>query len=114
MNTKRLKKVQSILKVPLLVKKKENLFYLTGYSFNNHAEEYLLITKNNAVAFGSGLEKIEWCKKTDQLRNIGKYLTSQSLLHIEWAFTYGEGEYLKRKLTDSGLKVVVEPARSVV
>jgi Xaa-Pro aminopeptidase len=100
------------LKNPLLVKKRENLFYLTGRDLNNHAEEFLLITPKNSVAFGYGLEKIEWFKKVDRLKNIGKYLNGYKNLDIEYGFTYGEGEYLSSKL--SSLKLKVRPQRCPV
>ncbi len=81
---------------------------MTGRPLGQHAEEYLLVTKTQAVAFGSGLEKIDWAGHADQLRNIGKYLKRGSRLDIEYRFTYGEGEYLKRKLP--GVKIT--PGRS--
>lgn len=112
MNTNRLRQIQKSLINPLLVKKKENLFYLTGQKFDHRAEEYLLLTKNTAVGFGSGLEKIDWIKKTDRLKNIAKYLKPKGRLDIEYGFTYGEGEYLKYKLKE--YKVSVKPARSLV
>ncbi len=110
MDYQRLKKIQSRLTHPLLIKKKENLFYLTGQVFDHRAEEYLLITKNGAVGFGSGLEQIDWIKKSDQLGNIGKYIEPKSQLNIEYGFTYGEGKYLKFKLP----KVKISPSRSSV
>jgi len=86
--------------------------YLTGQNFDHRAEEYLLIKKHDAIAFGSGLEKIDWFKKTDQLRNIGKHLPARSSLNIERVFTYAEGEYLQFKLKSAKCKV--SPARSAV
>ena len=61
-----------------------------------HADEYLLVTKNNVVGFGGGLEKMDWIKKTDRLKNIEKYVKRKELA-IEYGFTYGEGLYLKAK-----------------
>ena len=90
----KLRQFQNSLKHPVLIKKKENLYYLTGHSFDYRSEEYLLVTKNNAVAFGSGLEKIDWLKKSDSLKNIAKYVKGKNL-DIEYGFTYGEGKYLK-------------------
>lgn len=72
-----------------------------------HGDDYFLLTKNSVVAFGSGLEKIDWAKSTDRLKNIGKYLKGKNL-DIEYGFTYGEGMYLKAK----GLKI--KPGRSPV
>lgn len=113
MNNLRLKKIQTGLKRPLLIKKKENLFYLTGRSLNLSAEEYLLLRPAGAepVAFGGGLEKITWVKKVDRLKNIGKYLKGKNL-DLEWGFTYGEGEYLKLKIKNSKFKI--SPTRSLV
>jgi hypothetical protein len=54
------------------------------------------------VGFGSGLESMDWIKKSDRLKNIGSYLRGHKQLDIEWGFTYGEGEYLKHKLRVTG------------
>ncbi len=114
MASKRIAELQSKIINPILIKKKENLFYLTGRSFNNHAEEFLLITKNNLVGFGGGLEKITWVKKVDRLKNIGKYLGNFKKLDIEYGFTYGEGEYIKYKIKALGFKIEVRPEKSAV
>ncbi len=110
MEKKRLKKLQQIISNPILIKKKQNLFYLTGRSFDYRAEEYLLVTKKEVVGFGSGLEQIDWVKKSDRLKNIGSYLKGAKQLGIEWGFTYGEGTYLKAKC--KGLRA--KPERSPV
>ncbi len=120
----RIKKLQQEIKEPILIKKKENLYYLTGRSLDYKADEYLLISPltpalsrqgrgrtPSVVAFGGGLEKIDWVKKVDRLKNIGKYLSGKKL-GIEWGFTYGEGEYIKSKVESRKLKV--EPERSPV
>jgi Xaa-Pro aminopeptidase len=112
MNFRRIKSLQSEIKNPILVKKKENLYYLTGRSFDYRAEEYLLVKKNVVIAFGSGLEKIDWAKKADRLKNIGKYLGRAKKLDIEWGFTFGEAEYIKLKVKSKKLKVA--PSRSSV
>ncbi len=108
----RLKQLQSAIKNPILIKKKENLFYLTGRSFDYRAEEYLLVTKHQVAGFGSGLERINWVQKSDRLKNIGKCLGKAKRLDIEMGFTYGEGEYLKFKISNSKFKI--KPARSPV
>ena len=106
MDKKRLEILQSRLKHPLLIKKKENLFYLTGYSFMNG---YLLVKKNYAVFFGDGLEKVEGIKKTDRLKYIGKYLRRGGTLQIEDEFTFAESKYLKEKLRGVRLKHLKSP-----
>lgn len=125
MNKERLEKLQAQLKNAILIKKKENLFYLTGHNFDHRAEEYLLVNPKRInkekgklmhtdfVGFGSGLEHINWIQKSDRLKNIGQYIQGKKL-GLEWGFTYGEGEYLKYKIKDLGLKVKVEPERSLV
>jgi len=110
MHAQRTKKLQTQLKNPLLIKKKESLFYLTGHVSDPRVDEYLLVTKKDIVAFGWGLEKIDFAKKVDRLKNISAYLPKKSKLDIEYGFTYGEGEYLKHKLKESRVKV--GPARS--
>jgi len=106
----RVKKLQVSLKNPILVKKKENLLYLTGRSFDYRAEEYLLVKKNSIIGFGSGLEQIDWVKHSDSFKNIGKYLKGSKHLDIEFKFTYGEGAYLKHKLSGVKIKPVYSPA----
>jgi Xaa-Pro aminopeptidase len=105
----RIKILQRSLRTPVLIKKKENLFYLTGRSFDYRAEEYLLVTKSHVVGFGSGLENIDWVKKSDRLKNIGKYGVGKKL-SLEWGFTFGEAEYLKYKAP----KIKAKPERSPV
>lgn len=112
MNIQRIKNLQAFLEPPLLIKKKENLLYLTGCSFDYRAEEYLLVKKNDVIGFGSGLEHIDWIKKSDSLKNIDKYLKGNRHLDIEFKFTYGEGEYIKSKV--KSLKCKVKPCRSPV
>lgn len=106
----RIKQLQASLENPILIKKKENLYYLTGRSFDYKADEYLLVTKNKLVGFGSGLEKIDWVKKSDRLKNVGLYLKPKDKLEIEYGFTYAEGKYLKLKMP--GRKI--SPAKSPV
>jgi Xaa-Pro aminopeptidase len=113
MHLDRFKKLYSNLKNPILIKKKENLLYLTGQVFDNRTEEYLLVLPKgrggNVVAFGSGLEKISWAKKVDRLKNISKYVASGKL-DIEWGFTFAEAEYLKFKAP----KLKIKPEKSLV
>jgi Xaa-Pro aminopeptidase len=114
----RLKILQSGIKNPILIKKKENLFYLTGRSFDYRAEEYLLVKPMTAdkkrnitdgiIGFGSGLENMDWIKKSDRLKNIGQYVKGYKELGIEWGFSYGEGEYLKFKIPNSKFKIKPE------
>lgn len=110
MDNHRIKKLQASLKKPILIKKHENLYYLTGHVFDYRANEYLLVTKSKVVGFGSGLEKMDWVKKTDRLNNIGSYLNKKSKLGIEWGFTLGEAEYLRAK----GVGLRAKPDRSPV
>jgi Xaa-Pro aminopeptidase len=122
----RLKQLQKQIENPILIKKKENLFYLTGRAFDVLDEEYLLVLpltpalsrkgrgRDLVVGFGSGLGALSWVKKSDRLKNIGKYLKKGQKLDIEYGFTYGEGEYLKYKIKDLGLKIEVKPKSSLV
>ncbi len=114
MYNQRLKTLQKSLKNPVLIKKKENLLYLTGRPLGLHAEDFLLVTKKQTVAFGSGLEKITWSKRVDRLKNISTYLQGESKLDIGYDFTYGEGEYLTHKLKNQKSKIKIQTARSRV
>ena len=82
MNKNRIKQLQSAISQPLFIKKKENLFYLTGQRF---MQGFLLVRKNHVVFFGDGLEKVEGIKKTDRLKYIGKYLGSSKKIILEEA-----------------------------
>lgn len=94
MNFRRIKKLQSALAHPLLIKKKENLLYLTGRSFMNG---YLLVSPGKPVVFfGDGLEKVEGLK-SDRLKNIALYLKRARVLELENEFTFAEYDYIKRK-----------------
>jgi Xaa-Pro aminopeptidase len=119
----RLQQLQSRIVKPILIKKKENLFYLTGRSFDLRAEEYLLVKPINTdqarrntdvVGFGSGLEQMDWIKTTDRLKHIGEYLKGFKHLDIEYGFTYGEGKYLRFKLKNQKSKIKIKPERSMV
>ncbi|MBL8030155.1 MAG: M24 family metallopeptidase [Candidatus Doudnabacteria bacterium] len=112
MYSNRLKNLQKSLSNPILIKKKESLFYLTGRPLALQGDDFLLVTKNNIVAFGGGLEKITWVKKVDRLKNIAQYLKGCKELYIGYDFTYGEGEYLKSKFQISNFKCKILPARS--
>lgn len=105
----RLKQLQKRVVNPILIKKKANLFYLTGRHFDYRSDEYLLVTKKNVIGFGSGLEQIDWIKKYDRLKNIGQYLKGNKL-DIEYGFTFGEGKYLSAKV--KGLRA--KPVKSLV
>jgi Xaa-Pro aminopeptidase len=105
----RIKKLQGSIKSPILIKKKENLLYLTGCSFDYRSQEYLLVKKNAVVGFGSGLEKMDWAKRTDELKNIGKYVKGKRL-DVEYVFTFGEAKYLKFKAP----RLTIKPVRSEV
>lgn len=102
----RLQKLQSVITRPHLVKKRENLFYLTGADF---IHGYLLVFPGNKkpVFFGDGLEKVEGVN-ADYLFNINKYLKSGAELEVENVLSLAENEYLKKK----GLKV--KPVHSLV
>ena len=112
MNTLRLKKLQSVIASPILIKKKENLHYLTGQIFDAKTEEYLLVTKKNAVAFGGGLDYINWFPKVDEINHIAKYLPKKSYVAVEYGFTYAEGKYLKHFFKEKG--ITFKPEKSPV
>jgi len=106
MNKDRIKKLQSMIEAPLLVKKKENLYYLTGRFFMHG---YLLVTKKDVIFFGDGLEKSGFTK-SDRLKYIGKYLRRGSKFQIENVFTFAESDYLKAKLKGTGIRFTVVPS----
>jgi Xaa-Pro aminopeptidase len=98
MNILRIKKLQGDLEHPILIKKKENLLYLTGRSF---MRGYLLVSpRKSAVFFGDGLEHPPAGKgiKSDRLKNLALYLTKAHRLQLEDEFTFAEFKYIKSKL----------------
>ena len=80
MDFNRLAKLQSTIAEPILIKKKENLLYLTGRCFMHG---YLLVKPINAerggrrnkdvVFLGDGLEKIDGIH-SDFLKNVGMFI----------------------------------------
>jgi len=100
MGTARIKTLQKTLKSPLLVVKKENLFYFTGQHF---IDGYLLVTKKKAIFFGNGLEQIKGIK-SDLISKLPKYLQAGQSLMIENFISVEEWNYLKKKL--KGIKLV--------
>lgn len=112
MNKQRLNNLQKDLKHPILIKKKENLLYLTGRSFMHG---YLLVkvrgkrqeARDQVVFLGDGLEKVEGIK-SDFLKNVGKYIGRKQTLEVFGQFTYSEVKYIKFKNPKLKIKVIVE------
>lgn len=119
MRKDRIKKLQDIITKPLLVKKKENLLYLTGRSF---LRGYLLVypsqlflqkgRNSGPVFFGDGLEKVEKMK-SDRLKHIGKYLGRSKSLLLEDVFSFAEADYLKKKVPGINYKVLSSPVDQI-
>lgn len=105
MDKLRMKKLQTQIKNPILIKKPENLTYLVGRSFMHG---YLLVKKNQVVFLGDGLEKAAGVAKTDFLKNVGKYIKPKETLELFGEFTYNETEYIKFKNPKLKLKVTVK------
>ncbi|MDP3993957.1 MAG: M24 family metallopeptidase [bacterium] len=101
--SQRLRKFQFSLEAPLLIKKKENLFYLTGRSFMNG---YLLAKKDRVVFLGDGLEKVEGLH-SDILKNVGMYIGRGKTLQVFGEFTYAEVKYLRRKNPKLKIQILV-------
>ncbi|MCX6797104.1 MAG: M24 family metallopeptidase, partial [Candidatus Doudnabacteria bacterium] len=106
----RIKKLQIFLEHPLLIKKKENLLYLTGRSFMHG---YLLVLplnpkrlalRSSVVFFGDGLEKPPGVH-SDILKNVGMYLGRHHVLQLEDQFTFAEYKYLRTKTQESRTKI---------
>ncbi|MDR3642424.1 MAG: M24 family metallopeptidase [Candidatus Doudnabacteria bacterium] len=115
MNSSRIKNLQLSLQIPVLIKKKENLLYLTGRSFMHG---YLLVQPrqinadrkriNTEVVFlGDGLEKIEGVK-ADFLKNVGKYIGKKETLEVFGDFTYAEVRYIRSRNKELGVKISVK------
>lgn len=105
MNSPRLRKLQKDLQHPLLIKKKENLFYLLG---QKPMDGWLLVGPKRAVFLGNGLEKIENIH-SDILKNIGMYLDGDRKLRLESDFTFAEADFLKTRLKSAKLEPVKSP-----
>jgi|GEM_PF-808282 len=119
MISSRVKKLQSSLEHPLLIKKKENLLYLTGRLFMHG---YLLVNPihplrstlyPNVIFFGDGLEKIEGVK-IDRLKNLPLYLGKAKALDLEEEFTFAEYNYIRQKIKDLRLKIKLNHVKSPV
>jgi Xaa-Pro aminopeptidase len=125
----RLKKLQASLRHPVLIKKKENLLYLTGCSFihgyllvkpRKHADSnadrrgsksvspsFLKRELGGVVFLGDGLERI-YGVKSDFLKNVGKYIGKKETLEIFGDFTYAEVKYIRSKNKELGIKISVK------
>lgn len=97
-----LKRIQKNLEKPLLVKKTENIFYLTGQQV---IAGFVLVTSKTGIYFGDGLEFIPGMKN-DTLNNISKYLKPGTELEFEDNFTIRDLEYLKKVAPKIKLKHV--------
>ena len=104
MNSSRIRRLQNNLKNPILLKKKENLLYLTGRSFMHG---YILVKKDEVVFLGDGLEKFEGAK-SDFLKNVGKYISRNQTLQVFGEFNYAEVRYIRIKNPKLRVKVRVE------
>ncbi len=104
----RIERIQSSIGHPVLLKKKENLLYLTGAFFDEHNRAFLLVKKDRVVLFTSGLERPHADLESDALPNIGKYLAPGEHLEIFGGFTFAEGKYLKSKLGSKRVMVTID------
>lgn len=100
METARIKSLQKKITSPLLVVKKENLFYFSGQRF---IDGYLLVSKAQAVYFGNGLEKIDGAKAA-LIGDMPKFVKPRQTLEVEDSISVEEWNYLKKKL--KGVKLV--------
>ena len=118
MDKSRIKKLQADLRNPVLIKKKENLLYLTGRSFMHG---YLLVIPSakreglraKTVFFGDGLEHVEGIK-SDRLKNIGLYLGRAEKLELEDEFSFREYNYIRKKVKGIRYKVKINHVKSPV
>ncbi len=109
MDLQRIKKLQSHIVNSILLKKKENLFYLSGKYLDPREDgRYLLVKKNSTVFFGTGLEKDEGVGKADALFHLAKYLKPSETLEIFGGFTFGEAKYLRKIVKGTKLKITVD------
>ncbi|MCL5436020.1 MAG: aminopeptidase P family protein [Patescibacteria group bacterium] len=109
MNQKRLRKLQAEMDAPLLIKKKENLFYLLGHS---PMDGWLFIDKTGAKFFGSGLEKIPGTH-SEILKYVGVSLRGYRKVLIEDGFTFAEARFLKAKAPGVKFEPVPSPVDAV-
>src|SRR5688572_4525531 len=95
MNTSRLKKLQTKIKKPLLIRNPQHLFYLTGHYLIDGG--FLLVTKKEVVLFGGFLEKVSGIQ-IDTLKNLPKYLAKQKIVNIEDFASIKEFSFLRELL----------------
>lgn len=108
----RIPKFQKLIEKPILIKKKENIFYLTGQMF---ISGFLLVTPKSAVFFGDGLEKVTGVK-ADEFRNLPKYMRAGTTLFIEGDINVREYALIKKLLPKVKLEHkngIVEAARVI-
>lgn len=128
----RIGRLQRSLTSPLLIKKSENLLYLTGRSFIHgwllvmpfvrHSESRdksgrrisrsFAVTQDDIVFFGDGLEKVEKIH-TDKLENVRMYLGGYRKLRLEDNFSFAEANFLKKRLGAVELEPVESPVEKL-
>jgi Xaa-Pro aminopeptidase len=123
MNIERIKKLQTRLEFPLLIKKPENLFYLLdrkylhGYLLlkpQNRADSSVEPRGKSAIFFGDGLEKPPQGIKSERLKNLPLYLAKAKRLELEDEFTFAEYNYIKLKVKSGKSKVKISHIKSPV
>ena len=134
MDIERIHQLQKTLKNPVLLKKPENILYLTGRKYLNGyllvkprkgAESYPGTTKgtghsaerrgkSSIVFFGDGLELPPHGIAFDRLKNLPLYLTKAARLDLEDQFTFAEYGYIKRKTQNAKRKFKIHHAKSPV
>lgn len=106
----KIKKLQKILKTPLLIRDPGDLFYLTGLELADGG--LLLVTKTEAVLLGGFLEKISTVK-TDSIRNIKKYLGNSKTLQVDDLTNLREFNFVKKLLPKVKFVPVISPVKSL-
>lgn len=88
----RIKILQKIIQKPLLIKKVENIFYLTGEKV---ITGFLLVTPKTAMYLGDGLECVPGIKN-DNLKGLNTLLRAGTLVEYEDSLTVRDLNLLKK------------------
>jgi Xaa-Pro aminopeptidase len=106
----RIKKLQKILKSPLLITNTHDLFYLTGRVFSDGG--FLLVTKKEAVLLGGYLEDTKNIK-VDSFKNLSKYVRAGQTILLDNQTSIKHHEWIQKHAPKNKLKPLSSPVKTL-